>query len=58
MKHEPVTHYEPYETVEYGYAPPSPCGAYSDKHEYSSRDEDVTCAKCLKALGFTRGEDE
>ncbi len=29
----------------------APCGAHSDRHDYSERDEDVTCAKCLHALG-------
>ena len=31
----------------------SACGAYSEKHEYTDRDEHVTCPKCLKALGYT-----
>lgn len=30
----------------------SPCGVYSDKHDYSERDEEVTCRKCLNALGY------
>lgn len=29
------------------------CGVYSDKHEYTVDDRQVTCRKCLKALGYT-----
>lgn len=30
----------------------SACGASSPKHDYSERDEEVDCPKCLKALGY------
>jgi hypothetical protein len=28
------------------------CGVYSAKHEYTVRDDHVTCRKCRKALGL------
>lgn len=30
----------------------SACGVSSEKHDYTERDEEVTCPKCLKALGY------
>lgn len=48
-----VTHYEYGAFAGIGYAVfKSPCGAYSDRHQYTDRDNEVTCTKCLKALGY------
>jgi hypothetical protein len=48
-----VTHYEDGAFAGIDYAVfKSPCGAYSDRHQYTDRDNEVTCTKCLKALGY------